>query len=227
MKKCLALITLAVIFSLSAAAQPSNPAVSTQYGFDTPNPGGCGSANVGSQFIRSGDRSGNYTGEYRCVQTGPQSLGAAAYEWLGVAYAPPGTTATTGTLQVANGKTAVISNSLRLRGADSTILDFPAVSSGIPGAYFCGPTSGAATCPNLWTSTTARVIGGLATLASNSAVISGISPAFTSTTSFSCTSNDQTTVGNPTKVLNTSTSSITVSNTTGASDTVAWICIGY
>ena len=103
----------------------------------------------------------------------------------------------------------------------------PTNTGGVPVLYGCGATSGNATCANTSGGATARVITGLATLASSSAVISGISPAFTGTTTFSCTSNDQTTVGNPTKVVNTSSSSITITNTTGASDVVAYVCIGY
>ena len=71
------------------------------------------------------------------------------------------------------------------------------------------------------------MIGGLATLASNSAVISSISPAFTSTTTFACSGQDTTTITNPVKIVNTSASSITITNVTGATDVVNWQCYGY
>lgn len=106
-------------------------------------------------------------------------------------------------------------------------ITMPTNTGGVPVLYGCGASSGNATCANTSGGATARVLTGLATLASNSAVISGISPAFTGTTTFSCTSNDQTTIGNPTKVLNTSSSSITISDTTGASDVVSYVCVGY
>lgn len=107
-----------------------------------------------------------------------------------------------------------------------TITD-PIQTGGVPTAYFCGATSGATTCANSATGGTARVFGGIATLASNSAVISGISPAFTSTTTYSCVANDLTTRANPVQIANTSSSSITITNTTGASDVINYICVGY
>ncbi len=91
---------------------------------------------------------------------------------------------------------------------------------------FCGATSGTTTCTPA-TGQNARSIGGIATLASNSAVISGISPAFTSTATFTCVANDITTRANVVQVVNTSSSSITITNTTGASDVISWICVGY
>ncbi len=91
---------------------------------------------------------------------------------------------------------------------------------------FCGATSGTTTCTPA-SGISARSIGGIATLASNSAVISAISPAFTSTSTFTCVANDITTRANPVQVANTSSSSITITNTTGASDVISWICVGY
>jgi hypothetical protein len=113
--------------------------------------------------------------------------------------------------------------------AGTTVLYNTAVggTGGITSAYFCGATSGTTTCPNTATAGTARVIGGIATLSSNSAVISAISPAFTSTATFSCVANDITTRANPVQVVQTSSSSITITNTTGASDVINWVCIGY
>ncbi len=93
-------------------------------------------------------------------------------------------------------------------------------------AFYCGATTGTTTCPNTSVGTP-RWLGGVATLASNSAVISGISPAFTATTTFSCVGNDITTRANPVQVISTSTTSITITNTTGASDVINWVCVGY
>lgn len=103
----------------------------------------------------------------------------------------------------------------------------PKQTGALPTAYFCGATSGSTTCANTATNGTARVFGGIATLSSNTAVISGISPAFTSTSTFTCVANDLTTRANPVQVANTSTSSITITNTTGASDVINYICVGY
>lgn len=133
-------------------------------------------------------------------------------------------------------KTVKINSNSATAGADLTLsnvaaaditVTLPIQAGALPTAYFCGATSGTTTCPNTSTAGTGRVIGGIATLASNSAVISAISPAFTGTTTFACVANDLTTRANPVQVANTSTSSITITNTTGASDVINWVCVGY
>ena len=93
------------------------------------------------------------------------------------------------------------------------------------GTYFCGATTGAATCSTA-TGITARTIGGVATLASNSAVIT-FTTGFTATTTYSCVANDVTTRANVVQMVPTSATSATITNTTGASDVVNWICSGY
>lgn len=104
----------------------------------------------------------------------------------------------------------------------------PSLTGTIPVMINCGPTTGTTTCANTASASgTVRVLYGVATLASNTAVISGISPAFAATTSFSCTGNDITTRANPVQVISTSTSSITITNTTGAADVINYVCVGY
>lgn len=250
-------------FGLAIASAQSAPSFTTSAGTAAVSTKPCSdSSNVGSMYTLYQDPANGFSGLYVCAQIGAPSLGQGAYGWIGLT--SQGTSPTTGTLTVANGKAAVISNSLTFAGTDATTMTFPSTSGtvvtlaatqtltaktltapviatisntgtetlptntgGIPVLYSCGATTGATTCANTSGGATARVFSGIATLASNSAVISGISPAFTSTATFACTSNDQTTIGNPTKVLNTSSSSITISDTTGASDAVAYVCIGY
>lgn len=261
-------LVLFFVLGLAIASAQSAPSFTTAAGTLAPTTRPCNDfSNAGSLYTQYQDPANGFSGLYVCTQIGAASLGQGAYGWLAVQ--PAGSSPTTGTISVANGKAAVISNSLTFAGTDGTTLTGPSTSGtlvtlaatqtltnktlttptltapvvstltntgtvtlptntgGVPVAYFCGATTGATTCANTSGGATARVIGGLATLASNSAVISSISPAFTSTTTFSCSSNDSTTVGNPTKVVNTSSSSITITNTTGASDLVSWVCVGY
>lgn len=258
----LKIIILSLVAAACALAQPV-PYPNFSSGSSAPDVGKCGDqVNIASVYVRTQDPANGFSGPYFCLQTGASSLGAGAYGWK--AMATQSSSPTTGTISVANGKAAVINNSLTFAGTDATTMTFPGTSdtvvtlvatqtltaktltapviatisntgtltlptttAGIPVALFCGATSGSSVCANTSGGATARVFGGLATLASNSAVISSISPAFTSTSTFACTSNDQTTIGNPTKVLNTSSSSITISDTTGASDVVAYTCVGY
>lgn len=181
-------------------------------------------SNVGSIYTVIANTSVTYI----CTQSAATVNGLSnggAYTW--VAIQGQGATPTNGTLTVATGKAVSINNSITLAGTDATTLTLPAVTSGIAAAYFCGATTGTTTCANTATGGTARVISGLATLASNTAVISGISPAFTSTSTFSCVGNDTTTRANVVQVANTSASSITITNTTGGSDVISYVCIGY
>ena len=217
-------IAIAVFLVCFASAQQIIP-VNQQQGITTPPLGNCAYlAQVGNMWNQIGNSSNV---SYICEQTGTAANGAQpTFGWVPIQLQPVGS-GTTGTISVANGKAATISNSLTIAGTDGTISTLPAVSSGITAAYFCGTTTGNAACSNTATGGTARVIGGIATLASNTAVISGISPAFTSTSSYACVANDLTTRANPVQVENTSTSSITITNTTGASDVINWICVGF
>lgn len=155
--------------------------------------------------------------------TGTQTVGAL------VATTVNGNTFTAGTgvLTIAAAKTLTANNTLTLAGTDGTTTTLPATTAGVPAALFCGATSGSTTCANTSGGGTARVFGGIATLASNTAVISGISPAFTSTSTFACVANDLTTRANPVAIANTSSSSITITNTTGSSDVINYLCSGY
>ncbi len=92
---------------------------------------------------------------------------------------------------------------------------------------FCGSTVGNAACQNFTNAGQVRTISGIATLSSNAAVISGISPVFTGTATYACTAVDQTTRANVVNVANTSTSSITITGTGGASDVITYVCNGY
>lgn len=125
-----------------------------------------------------------------------------------------------------SGSTTGTAVTLAAAQAGNVTVTLPINTGALTNAYFCGATSGTTTCPNTATGGTARVIGGIATLASNTAVISAISPAFTSTSTFSCVGNDITTRANPVQVVQTSSSSITITNTTGASDVINWFCYG-
>lgn len=127
MQRLVSLVALAAILTLSGWAQ-SSPAIAQLSGFDAPPAGRCAdAANVGSTYDRLGNPSNGFVGRYFCQQTGASSLGTGSYGWVAVVQQP--TTPTTGTLSVANGKAAVVSNSLTLAGTDSTTMTFPTTSA--------------------------------------------------------------------------------------------------
>lgn len=91
----------------------------------------------------------------------------------------------------------------------------------VPRAYFCGTSS---TCAN--TNTTPHLVAGFTTLAAGVATVSGITPAFTSSSTFVCTGTDTSGgSGVLAEVVPASGSSITLGGT--GAGTVAWICSGY
>ena len=83
----------------------------------------------------------------------------------------------------------------------------------------CGTTT---TCSNT-AQTSPRIVWGTVALSSGSATVTGMSPAWTSTTSFSCTGTDTTSAA-AVKIVNASTSSITVTGT--GTDVINYHCIG-
>lgn len=105
-------------------------------------------------------------------------------------------------------------------------LTLPTATGGAPVVLDCGSTTtGTATCTAAAAAVTTKVYAGVATLASNAQVIT-LPVAFAATTSFQCVGNDITTRANPVQVISTSASTITITNTTGASDVINWICVG-
>lgn len=105
-------------------------------------------------------------------------------------------------------------------------LTMSATSGGVPTAYSCGATSGSTTCANTQTGYTAHIISGVATLSAGTAVISGISPAFTSTATGACVGIDTSGAsGVLSEVVISGVSSITVAGT--GAGTVSWMCVGY
>lgn len=66
---------------------------------------------------------------------------------------------------------------------------------------------------------------GESTLSANTATIT-FPAAYASTTSFFCVANDVTTRANPVQMVPASTTTATITNTTGATDVIQWICTG-
>lgn len=91
----------------------------------------------------------------------------------------------------------------------------------------CGTTS---TCSATAVTTGARIVFGSAPLVTgtpSSVTITGISPAFTSSTSYKCTASDQTAVPTvPFSMTYVSGSSFTITGGTAITDTIGYICAG-
>lgn len=87
----------------------------------------------------------------------------------------------------------------------------------------CGSATTCALTTGLF-NTSVKVVFGSCTLAANTCTITAM-PAFASTSSFVCTANDIT-AANPVRTQIVSTTSITLTNTTGATDQVQYTCMG-
>lgn len=90
---------------------------------------------------------------------------------------------------------------------------------------FCGTTT---TCSATNISTSAKVVSGQVALSSgtpSTAVVISI-PAYTSTTSYACSATNMTTAANSIKVVNTSTTSITLTGPNTVTDNVSYLCSG-
>lgn len=106
-------------------------------------------------------------------------------------------------------------------------LTFPLNTGALPTGYSCGNALAAGgVCANTAQGGTFHVVFGSGVLSGSTSTITGISPAFTSTTSYWCLGNDTTTRANPVQVVAASASSITITNTTGGTDTISFICFG-
>ncbi len=102
----------------------------------------------------------------------------------------------------------------------------PSSTGGLPIVIACGATTGTAACANTAVGATSKIYFGAATLASNAATIT-LTPGYTSSSTFFCVANDVTTRANPVQAVPASATTFTITNTTGASDVVQYICTGY
>lgn len=109
--------------------------------------------------------------------------------------------------------------------ASSVTVTLPNTAGALPLVLYCGSTgSGNQTCSPAAAAATTKLYAGHSTLSSNAAIIT-FSPAFASTT-YDCVANDITTRANVVQMLSTSSSTATITNTTGASDVINWVCVG-
>lgn len=102
-----------------------------------------------------------------------------------------------------------------------------AVNVSLVGGTTCGASlAAAAACPNTAGGGTFHVVTGTFLLAGNTSTVTGISPAFTSSTSWNCVANDITTRANPVQAIPSSGTAVVITNTTGATDLISMICAG-
>lgn len=108
-----------------------------------------------------------------------------------------------------------------LRATGGVFVDGAIQAADLPSTvYYCGTTT---TCANTVQGSFKITTFGPLALSGGTATLTGISPAFTSTSTFVCSGNDNTAAA-ALKIVNASSSSITLTGT--GTDTVSGICIG-
>lgn len=124
-------------------------------------------------------------------------------------------------------KGAIRADSTILTNSGGNTVTLPTVTAGVATGLSCGNALAAAgTCGNTAQAGTFKVLVGTYVLASNTSAVTGVSPAFSSSTSYNCVANDVTTRANVVQALPVSGSAFTITNTTGATDTISVICAG-
>jgi hypothetical protein len=104
-------------------------------------------------------------------------------------------------------------------------LNFPNLAGSLNTGYTCGTVAAAGACGNNSLGATGHWITGIATLSSGTSTITGISPVFTSSSTFYCVTNDVTTITNPSKGVPASGSTVTFTGT--GTDNISFVCMGY
>jgi hypothetical protein len=109
-------------------------------------------------------------------------------------------------------------------GSVSQVL--PDYAAALPAVFSCGSTgTGSQTCAPATANGKTQIYNGQSTLSSNAATIT-FPNTFTSTTSYFCVANDVTTRANPVQMVPASATTATITNTTGGSDVIQWVCVG-
>lgn len=178
-----------------------------------------------SATIARSDAANTYTGVQTMTSpaiTTPAFTGAfsGTYNLAGTPTVPTAgigfTNATSGSITVAAPTGALATPTVSL----------PALTGSLPTIYSCGASLAAAgACANTAIASPHFVVGSFL-LSGSTSTVTGVSPAFTSATSWWCTANDITTRANPVQAIPASASSFVITNTTGATDLIQVICFG-
>lgn len=179
----------------------------------------------------SNDFSGS-TGTFK-TSTGVNTFGGSSNSFSGAVTITPTSSLTLGTSGSAvgqlifnNGTSGTITIQPPTGALGSLTHTLPINTGGYPVVNSCGSTgSGNQTCSIAAATGKTQVYVGSSTLAANSAIIT-FPNAYTSATSYFCVANDVTTRANPVQMVPTNTITATITNTTGATDVVQWMCVG-
>ena len=132
-----------------------------------------------------------------------------------------------------SGATTGTNTTLAFSQSSSHLVAFPDASFTVSGAKAteCGTAAGACAGTNI--GATVKIIRGTATASSgtpSTVSITGMTPTFTASTTYSCFAEDATNVANVFQVLTAgyvSTSAVTFSGPASVTDVIRWTCIGY
>jgi hypothetical protein len=185
---------------------------------------------AGYSDIRTGGTSGVVN--FSCSANAPQvasSVVRAIYSTL--ASATPTLTSetlTATTNQIVLGTTNTTTLNYAAPAASITLAE-PTIAGSMPTGSECGASLAAAgTCADTAMAGTFHFAFGTFLLSSNASTVTfATGKGFTSTTTYNCVANDITTRANPVQAIPASATTVTITNTTGATDLISMICVGY
>ena len=139
---------------------------------------------------------------------------------------PTGVTGTVGTGVMVSAGTAGVSfvGAQTCANGVFTAMSAAAIPTCTPIIYSCGTVAAGGACANTSATGSGHTIVGIATLSGGTSTMTGLSPAFTSSSTFYCVTTDTTTVTNNSKGVPASGSSVTFTGT--GSDNVQFLCTG-
>jgi len=179
----------------------------------------------------SNDFSGS-TGTFK-TSTGVGTFGGSSNSFSGAVTITPTASLVLGTsgsavgqLILNNATTGTVTLNPATGALGTESLSLPVNAGGLPIVESCGSTgSGNQTCSVAAVTPKTQIYVGESTLAANAANIT-FPNGFTSSTSYFCVANDVTTRANPVQMIPSSGTVAAITNTTGATDVVQWICLG-
>lgn len=157
--------------------------------------------------------------------TGADGSTAAGLTASSLALGTAGSTA--GSLAFANATSGTITLAPPTGALGTVTVTLPALTGSLVTGTTCGASLAAAgACPNTTLGANGHFFAGSFLLSGSTSTVTGISPAFTSATSWWCVANDVTTRANPVQAIPGSGSTLVITNTTGATDLIQVICAG-
>ena len=194
-----------------------------------------GQATFSAGILASGATANDFSGSTGTFKTstGVNTFGGSSNSFSGAVTITPTASLVLGTsgsavgqLILNNATTGTVTLNPATGALGTESLSLPVNPGGLPVVESCGSTgAGNQTCSVAAVTAKTQIYVGESTLAANAANIT-FPNGFTSSTSYFCVANDVTTRANPVQMIPSSGTVAAITNTTGATDVIQWVCVG-